>query len=235
MDAQWRMVQDDLLDTRGRLLPLGSALGALTPGTPNLNLVYGLPQASGYGPLMLKRYADVTGIATHGDLVTPPASPALYQMLNVEWGMIGTVTGGSTLFGAGCGTVGDNRPINVKIPPGLRPTKIRLVSQMACSTDIEQATPVLQIDVNDASGSIASLSVRAGEDTAEWAIDRPDVQKAIRHARAHVLESFDADGVRGHWYDATLPIPEAARAAPIHSLRCVDSWTMQSSISGTWH
>ena len=64
IDAQWRMVQDDLLDTRGRLLPLGSALGALTPGTPNLNLVYGLPQASGYGPLMLKRYADVTGIAT---------------------------------------------------------------------------------------------------------------------------------------------------------------------------
>ena len=48
----------------GRLLPLGSALGALTPGSPNLNLVYGLPQASGYGPLMLKRYADVTGIAS---------------------------------------------------------------------------------------------------------------------------------------------------------------------------
>ena len=214
MDAQWRMVQEDLLDTRGRLVPLGSALGALTPGTPNLNLLYGLPQASGYGPLMLKRYADVTGIATHGDLVTPPASPALYQMLNVEWGMIGMVTGGSTRFGAGCGIVGDKRPINVEIPPDLRPTKIRLVSHMGCSTTIEQATPVLRIDVND--GSIASLSVRAGVETAEWAIDRPDVRKAVRHTRAHVLESFDADGVRGHWYDATLPIPVAA--VPIRSL-----------------
>jgi hypothetical protein len=77
---------------------------------------------------MLKRYADVTGIVTPGDLVTPPASPALYQMLNVEWGMVGTVTGGSTLFGAGCGTVGDNHPINIEMPPSLRPTKIRLVS-----------------------------------------------------------------------------------------------------------
>jgi len=218
MDAQWRVVQDDLLDTRGRLLPLGSVLGALTPGAPNLNLVYGLPQASGYGPLMVKRYADVTGIMTSGDLLRPPPSPALYQMLNVEWGMIGTATGGSTLFGGGCGIVSDNHPINVGIPPGLRPTRTRRVSHLSCSTKIEQDTPVLQIDVNDASGSVAPLKVRAGEDTAEWAIDRPDVQKVVRHARAHVLESFDADGVRGHWYHATLPIPEAARTAPIHSL-----------------
>jgi hypothetical protein len=218
VDAQWRLVQDNLLDTRGRLLVLGSALGTLTssPGAPNLNLLYGLPHASGYGPLMLKRYADVTGIVTSGDLVTPPASPALYQMLNVEWGMIGTLTGGSTLFGAGCGTVGDNHPINIEIPPSLRPTKIRLVSHMGCSTTIEQATPVLQIDVNG--GSIASLSVRAGVETAEWAIDRPDVRKAVRHTRAHVLESFNAPGVLGHWYDATLPLPIAASAVPIHSL-----------------
>ena len=218
MDAQWQMVQDDLLDTRGRLLPLGSVLGAFTPGAPNLNLAYGLPQASGYGPLMVKRYADVTGIMTSGDLLLPPPSPALYQMLNVEWGMIGTATGGSTLFGAGCGSVGAYHPINVEIPPTLRPTRIRLVSHMACSTKIEQATPVLQIDVNDASGSVASLSVRAGEDTAEWAIDRPDVKKTVRHARVHVFESFDADGIRGHWYRATLPIPEAAGTGPIYSL-----------------
>ena len=223
LDALWRMVQDDLVDTRGRLLPLGSTLGALTPGTPNLNLVYGLPQASGYGPLMLKRYADFTGIATSGDLMTPPASPALYQMLNVKWGMIGTAPGGSSLFGAGCGTVEDNHPINVEIPPGFKPTRIRLVSLMACSTNIEQATPVLRIDVNDASGSVASLTVQAGEDTAEWAIDRPDVQNAVRHTRARVHESFDADDGaqarwRGHWYDATLPIPDSARVAPIHSL-----------------
>ena len=30
MDAQWRMVQDNLLDSRGRLLLLGSVLGTLT-------------------------------------------------------------------------------------------------------------------------------------------------------------------------------------------------------------
>jgi hypothetical protein len=218
MDAQWRMVQDDLLNSGGRLLLLGSALDSLTftPGAPNLNLLHGMTQASGYGPLMLKRYADVTGIVTSGDLLTPPASAALYQVLNVEWAMIGTST---ALFGAGCGTVRDNHPINVVIPPGFGPTKIRIVSHMGCSTKIEQDTPVLQIDVNDASGAIASLKVRAGEHTAEWAIDRPDVQKVVRHARAHVLESFDTDdGAQGHWYDATLPIPAAPRAAPIHSL-----------------
>jgi hypothetical protein len=222
MDAQWRMVQEELLDSRGRLLLLGSALGSLTftTGSPNLNLLYGITQASGYGPLMLKRYSDVTGIVTSGDLPTPPASPAVYQMLNVEWGMIGAEI---ALFGAGCGAVGVHHPINVEIPPGFKPTRIRLVSLMACSTNIEQATPVLRIDVNDASGSVASLTVQAGEHTAEWAIDRPDVQKAVRHTRARVHESFDAnDGAqahwRGHWYDATLPIPDSARVAPIHSL-----------------
>ena len=45
----------------------------------------------------------------------------------------------------------------------------------------------------------------------------------VRHARARVHESFDADDGaqahwRGHWYDATLPIPDSARVAPIHSL-----------------
>ena len=219
MDAQWRMVQEELLDSRGRLLLLGSAF-TFTPGSPNLNLLYGITQASGYGPLMLKRYSDVTGIVTSGDLPTPPASPAVYQMLNVEWGMIGAEI---ALFGAGCGAVGVHHPINVEIPPGFKPTRIRLVSLMACSTNIEQAMPVLRIDVNDASGSVASLTVQAGEHTAEWAIDRPDVQKAVRHTRARVHESFNADDSaqahwRGHWYDATLPIPDSARAAPIHSL-----------------
>jgi hypothetical protein len=217
MDAQWRMVQEELFDSRGRLLLLGSALGSLTftPGSPNLNLLYGITQASGYGPLMLKRYSDVTGIVTSGDLPTPPASPAVYQMLNVEWGMIGTEI---ALFGAGCGAVGVHHPVHVKIPPGFRPTRIRIVSHMGCSTEIEQATPVLQIDVNNVSGAIASLSVRAGEDTAEWAVDRPDVKKVIRHARAHVLDSFDADGIQAYWYEAILPIPATARAAPIQSL-----------------
>jgi hypothetical protein len=44
------------------------------------------------------------------------------------------------------------------------------------------------------------------------------VRKAVRHTRAHVLESFNAHGVLGHWYDATLPLPIAASAVPIHSL-----------------
>jgi Bacterial membrane protein YfhO len=217
MDAQWRMVKEELRVSRGRLLLLGSALGPLTftPGSPNLNLLHDITQASGYGPLMLKRYTDVTGIVTSGDLPTPPASPVIYQMLNVEWGMIGTQI---ALFGSGCGAIGPHPPVNVKIPPGFRPTKIRIVSHMGCSPEIEQATAVLQIDVNNASGTVASLSVRAGEDTAEWAIDRPDVKKVIRHTRPRVLDSFDADGIQAHWYETIVPIPATARAAPIQSL-----------------
>ena len=145
---------------------MGSALGALTPRTllANLNLVSRAYAGQWRdGPLMLKRYSDVTGIVTSGDLPTPPASPAVYQMLNVEWGMTGTASDCHALFGAGCGAVGVHHAINVEIPPGFKPTRIRLVSLMACSTNIEQATPVLRIDVNDASGSVASLSVRAGE------------------------------------------------------------------------
>jgi hypothetical protein len=166
--------------------------------------------------LTVKRYADVTGIATNGNLVYPPAAPALYQMLDIEWGEIGPPTHGSTLFGSACGVAGSNEQINVPVPNDFKLTRIRLVSRMGCSTQIEQATPVLRIEPNGAAGPITSLNFEAGRDTAEWAFERPDVQKVIRHARAPVAESFDAAGVMGHWYEAMPTIP--AHAAPIQSL-----------------
>jgi len=72
--------------------------------------------SSKYFCFLINKLADIK--------IKPGAADYRLMDRKVEWGMIGTATGGSTLFGAGCGTVGDNHPINIEIPPSLRPTKI---------------------------------------------------------------------------------------------------------------
>jgi hypothetical protein len=53
------------------------------------------------------------------------------------------------------------------------------------------------------------LPVRAGIDTAEWALDRADVRDRVRHERPRIASSFPAPGgaFEGHRYLAVLRLP----------------------------
>jgi len=59
-----------------------------------------------------------------------------------------------------------------------------------------------------ATGREIWLPIRAGVDTAEWAIDRTDVRDLARHRRARVLTSFaTGDAFAGHQYLGVLRLP----------------------------
>jgi hypothetical protein len=60
-----------------------------------------------------------------------------------------------------------------------------------------------------ASGSAVEIPMQAGEDTGEWAYDRPDVRDRVRHERPRVFESWPGlgGGFEGHRYLSTLRLP----------------------------
>ena len=62
-------------------------------------------------------------------------------------------------------------------------TSIRLVSNLSCSTAVANGTVMATVEFLDKSGQpvFNSLPIRAGIDTAEWAIERDDVARAVKH------------------------------------------------------
>ncbi|HEY6943233.1 YfhO family protein [Dokdonella sp.] len=77
----WRQLIADAQRDGARVMPLQRS----GPAVPNLNLLYGLPSASGYVSLMPTRFGDLTGVGVTG--VYPPfaADSPLWDLLAVRW------------------------------------------------------------------------------------------------------------------------------------------------------
>ncbi|HZQ09601.1 MAG TPA: YfhO family protein, partial [Anaerolineae bacterium] len=89
---------------------------------------------------------------------------------------------------------------------------------LAQSADLQNGAIVADIVLNDETGKEYRVPLRAGLDTAEWAYDRSDVTKAVKHARPEIASSFPArsafpiENHIGHTYRARLnfsntPVP----------------------------
>lgn len=92
--------------------------------------------------------------------------------------------------------------------PVVAASEVRVASSLSDSVELAQGTELARVRVRLASGrDLDPLPLRAGIDTAEWAIDRPDVRPRMRHEKATVLESWPAAGFPGHRYLALLPLP----------------------------
>jgi hypothetical protein len=90
---------------------------------------------------------------------------------------------------------------------GIASNAIVVVSSLSGPTTIEQGQPIAHVTVRTEDGREFEHVLRAGVHTAEWAWDRPDVRRAIRHRKAPVAESFVAEGgVTGHRYRARLEL-----------------------------
>lgn len=91
-------------------------------------------------------------------------------------------------LGSGCG---------VRYPDAVRfflskpvtATEIGIVSAMACSANIPDGTPVMQVFVNDRKDGAEGKLILAGRDTSEWAYDCDDVLPLMQHRRTPIFES----------------------------------------------
>jgi hypothetical protein len=93
--------------------------------------------------------------------------------------------------------------------PITRATEVRFSSSLSQAVDVPQGALVARVLARLTSGREIELPVRAGIDTAEWALDRADVRDRVRHERPRVASSFPAPGgaFEGHRYLAVLRLP----------------------------
>ncbi len=69
---------------------------------------------------------------------------------------------------------------------------IQVDSSLAQSAELPNGAVVAEIVLEAQDGQTYRVPLRAGLDTAEWAYDRSDVQKVIKHARPEIASSFPA-------------------------------------------
>lgn len=180
----------------------------------NLGWLDGRRSANGYDPMApLRTRLALGGMSASGTL--PGAffrsDPARLEMLDVRWVQVPLSALTANADAAGLGDPLDfavERGRSRFFPlPTAPATDVVLASHLADAVAVRDGEVVAVVHVRLASGRELPLPLRAGEHTAEWAWDRPDVRSHVAHARAPVLESWKADGFEGHHYLATLPLP----------------------------
>lgn len=99
------------------------------------------------------------------------------------------------------------------IPP-VEVDHLALVTNLSWSVAVPDDTTVARIKLFTESGNTFSFDLRAGEHTAEWAHDRPDIQAQIKHRRPPLASSYKVDdgknGYQAHSYLASFALPQRA-------------------------
>jgi hypothetical protein len=184
-------------------------------GFGNLPAVLGRASANGYDPLVSRRTREaLPGMSEAG--VLPGAffrsAPSLLERLGIRLVQAPAEALTVPADAFGLGEVLDlpieaGRPRVLPVPRAFA-TEVRLGTWMADAVGIPQGQAVARATVHLASGRALSFPLRAGLETAEWALDRADVRPLARHGRPRVLESFRAPGQDwdGHRYLAVLDL-----------------------------
>jgi hypothetical protein len=187
--------------------------------------VEGIQSLNWYGPLMLKRFSEVTGIGPGGnlDLSKIEENSTGVELFGGRYLVtsfkkeITTVNGSSWLknnLNLQLGECGKGRfDLKVfKLPMPIKADQLNIVSVLGCSVHIHNGQQVIDIELSGAYEESTKLELRAGEETAEWAIDRYDVAPNVRHRKATVFSSQEVHQMgipsyQAHSYVATLRFP----------------------------
>lgn len=200
----------------------------------NLPLLHGLRNAGGYEPLILERYSRALGgvtmdaasprpgfnpdmtlfeprshvldilntafVVTYTDLSLEPPPPPVeregirFRSADLSQG----VKPGETIRLAGAARECDT---------------LALVTSLAYSGEEADGATIARLRLLTTDNRVIERELRAGRDTAEWAHDRPDVLRAIRHPLAPVFDSFPGDEAQtfeAHRYWTRIPLDERA-------------------------
>ena len=96
--------------------------------------------------------------------------------------------------------------------PPIEVDGVAIVTNLSWSVNVPNDTAVARIRLFTEGGKTFDFDLRAGEHTAEWAYDRPDIQAQIKHRRPPVATSYKVDDGRevyeAHSYVASFQLPE---------------------------
>ncbi len=141
------------------------------------------------------------------------ANPRIFDLLNVKY----VVTGSSRELRVPRAKFGrlalwPDALRRVALPAPTAARTLELDSHLVYGAGVPQGAPVAVVHAVFEDGSTERLTLRAGVETAEWALDRPG--SAARHGRPPAIArswTVGDEGFRGHTYRATLPLRPAGR------------------------
>jgi hypothetical protein len=197
---------------------------------PNISIARGLQSVNGYDPIRIGQMAEIAGkITLDGHIAEPETFDSSHQglnLLNAKYllaerpGASGSSPDKSSKRIIE-GIAFDDQPLGALLKPGAAvqfqanglATELAVVSAMGHSDNLPNGAPVVAVTMTTKDGRVIELQMQAGRDTSEWAIDRADVKARVKHARALIAESWDADGFQGHRFLARLRFDRAEIAS----------------------
>jgi Bacterial membrane protein YfhO len=211
----------------------GSGALALQPDT---YMMYGIENAAGYDGFGLSRYSSMAGdMKVWGELTdaegTLRGDSRALDLLNVRYLLArpqtstgaekaifppATATYGGQRVGGndlGLRSIKSKRRLSFSVRP-IAIDHIAMLTNLSWSNDVPDHTAVAQIELVAEDGKTFSFDLRAGDDTSEWAYDRPDIRSQIKHKRAPVGTSYPVDDGRqkyeAHTYVSSFTLPARA-------------------------
>ncbi len=191
----------------------------------NLTVARVLRSVNGYDPMRLDRPAEIAGEMDIFGVVRRTDSFKLsdqgFNLLNVKYLLYEQP---AQIAGTAASSIQINgvrfkaESLDLSLRPGRRwelgaegatADEIAFVSTMADSTQVPDNAQVARITIHTKDGRRIEREILAGRDSSEWAYDRPDVSATIKHKRAPVAESWDADGFQAHRYLARFSFERA--------------------------
>ncbi len=199
----------ELARTHQRLFPIAGTEQGGGP-LPNISSLWRLPSASGYNPLMLRRYREFLGIEYWGALIPDRlvSTNLTFDLLAVRWAFVpGTLRASLaeegrldvTPLGSSPGMKWSPAGLGVDLGPGCNPThpirvaleaggtvadELGIVSSLGCAASVPEGVEMVRITALRTDGEKEVLSLRAGADTSEWCWERADVRRKVLHSLA---------------------------------------------------
>ncbi|MGH9871896.1 MAG: YfhO family protein [Pyrinomonadaceae bacterium] len=208
---------------------------------PDIYMMYGVENAAGYDGFGLARYSRLAGdMKVWGELTDPERTlgneSRELDLLNVRYLLTRSMApaaatakpseaaqfspatqayGGQKFAEDNLnlpGIVAGER-LSFKVPP-IEAERISLLTNLAWSETIPDRTVVGHIRLHAKDGTTFTFEILAGEDTSEWAYDRPDIRKRIKHKRATVATSYAVEDAQAkyeaHTYVSSFVFPANA-------------------------
>ena len=187
---------------------------------PNISIVRGLQSVNGYDALRLVRMAEIAGDMTSDGQIPDTGAFGLphqgFNLLNVKYLLRQRPARISEEDGVVYDGIRFEQPLlNRPMVPGSHflwsaagtASSLALVTAMSSSTHIADGSLVARIKLYAKDGRTVERELQIGRDTAEWAYDRADVLRSIKHRRARVVEDINAGDFKGHRYLARFDFP----------------------------
>ena len=151
---------------------------------PNVSLIYDVPNAIGYTPLLPQLTSEYL----------EHLNASMLNLLNVRYFIK------PQMLPTNAKTEGDDLDVEFASKvftttvtfPATTAKQIKIVSSLAQSVDWRDGQVVAQIRLVTQDGLVQLIPLRAGNDTAEWAYERTDVRKVIKHSMPPIATTFPA-------------------------------------------